>query len=170
MLSIFAKQNLVPLLIGLAIWFALREGWKGLSVFTVSVAAFTALMVGITDALLGSAHAFYFNCVYIPLHQPFDKALLFPTVAQLTVISLAILLIPIGRILQSWTQSNDGLRDFLIARRTPLLVLIGVLMMPASIMGRMKLGGSENSLGLSLFFFVLALLAEVAASRTGSLD
>ncbi len=168
-LSIFAKQNMVPLLVALAIWFALREGWKGLAVFFVCVAVFSALMVGLTTAILGTPQAFYFNCVYVPLHQPFDKALLFPTIAQLTVVSLAILLIPIGHILQSWVQANDGLRDFLIERRTPLLVLIGVLMMPASIMGRMKLGGSENSLGLSLFFFVLALLAEIAASRTGSL-
>jgi hypothetical protein len=167
MLSVFAKQNMVPLLLGLAIWFSIRERWKGLSIFVVSVAAFSALMIVITATLLGGASAFYFNCVYMPLHQPFDKALLFPTIAQLTVISLALLLIPMARILQSWSQSDDCLREFLIVQRTPLLVLIGILMVPAAIMGRLKLAGGENSLGLSLFFFVLALLAETSAHRVG---
>jgi hypothetical protein len=105
----------------------------------------------------------------MPLHQPFDKSLLFPTVAQVTVISLAVLLIPIAPILQSWTQSEKELREFLISQRRPLLVLIGILMLPASMMGRRKLGGSENSLGLALFFFfLLALLSEISAFRATS--
>jgi hypothetical protein len=103
----------------------------------------------------------------MPLHQPFDKSLLFPTVAQVTVISLAVLLIPIAPILQSWTQSRE-LREFQISQRRPLLVLIGILMLPASMMGRLKLGGSENSLGLALFFFLLALLSEISAFRATS--
>lgn len=164
-LSVFAKQNMAPLLVGLAFWAALRAGWKGLGAFFASVALFGGATIAITLALMGSAEAFYFNCVYMPLHQPFDKTLFFPTLMHLLSLSLMLLVIPTASILQSWLRWNGGLRDFLIAQRTFLLVLAGILMTPASILGRLKLGGSENSLGLSLFFFVLALLAEVSAHR-----
>ena len=170
MLSIFAKQNMVPVLVGLAIWFALRMGWKGLCVFMGATVFFSALMTAITIKTMGTAAAFYFNCVYVPLHQPFDKTLFFPTIMQLAIISLAVLVIPTGRILQSWIQSDETLKIFLLHRRTPLLLLLGALMIPASILGRMKLGGNENSIGLCLFFFVLALLAEVAALHNRGFD
>jgi hypothetical protein len=168
-LSVFAKQNMAPLALGLVVWFALRAGWKGASIFAAATAIFSTLMLAIAGTLMGGIAALYFNCVYMPLHQPFDKTLFFPTVMQLAITSLALLLIPTARLLQAWTQSQENLREFLIVQRTPLLIVLGVLMIPASILGRMKLGGNENSMGLSLFFFVLALLAEIAALRNRSL-
>src|SRR4051812_41037979 len=56
-LSVFAKQNLAPVLVGLAIWFAIRAGWKGLCVFVAATALFSALMVAITITTMGTATA-----------------------------------------------------------------------------------------------------------------
>jgi hypothetical protein len=164
-LSVFAKQNMVPLLIALVVWFAICAGRKAVLLFAGASVIFSGLMIAIAVTLLGSPAAFYFNCVYMPLHQPFDRTLLFAAINELTVISLALLLIPIMRILQSWTHFELNVGEFVVEQKTPLLILIGILMTPAAIMGRMKVGGNENSLGLALFFFVLAVLVEISALR-----
>jgi hypothetical protein len=84
------------------------------------------------------------------LHQPFDRAQFLPALNSLTIQSLALLLIPTARILRAWTQTSSDLRDFLITQKTPLLVLIGIFLAPAALLGRIKVGGNDNSLALSL--------------------
>jgi hypothetical protein len=56
--SIFAKQNMIPLLVGLAIWFVLRAGWKVISSFTASIGLFSALLICPTVSLLGGFEPF----------------------------------------------------------------------------------------------------------------
>ena len=163
-LAVFAKQNMAPVLVAVAIWFALRGGrdlWRFIT-FSIVLAA---VMAGFTVTVLSSPSAFFFNCLVMPTHQPLDKTLLFPALSEICGFGLMLLLIPFAFIARAWARSDAGTRGFLLGRRTPLLILAGVLMVPAAIAGRMKWGGNENSLGLALFFFVLALLAEIAAVR-----
>jgi len=163
-LAVFAKQNIAPALVAVAIWFALRGG-RAFARFVTFAIVFVALMTAFTVTALSSPSAFLFNCFLMPAHQPLDKALFFPALSEICVFGLMLLLIPFALMAQAWVKSSAGTRGFLLGRRTPLLIVAGVLMIPAAIAGRMKWGGNENSLGLALFFFVLALVAEVAAVR-----
>lgn len=164
-LAMFSKQNLVPAVVGLAIWFALR-GRRALLRFVAFAILFAALISVFTVTVLSSPAAFVFNCITMPMHQPLDKSLLFPLIGQMCVLSLALLLIPLGRLLKAWIGWEADLRTFLLQRKASLLIVVGMLMVPAAIAGRMKIGGNENSLGLALYFFILALMTEIAAKRT----
>lgn len=163
--SVFAKQNMAPLVVGLALWMLLRTRWKGLAIFAAAAATCSALLMGLIAARLGGVSAYFFNCIYLPLHQPYDKALLFPAMSQLLTLSLAILALPVFRLLQSWAKSDDGHLEFLLSRKTTLLLLIGVVLIPTSIMGRLKFGAIESALSPTLYFFVLALIAELFGAR-----
>lgn len=162
--SVFSKQNMAPILLALAVWFAIWHGWKSMMIYVVSVATVTLAVSLITITWFSSAAAFYFNCVYIPLHQSYDKALFFPTLNEMLLASLVLLFIPIGRLFQAWTQPSKS-RGLHLSRKTLLLIGIGLLLVPTSILGRMKFGGNENALSPALYFFMLAMLAEVVPDR-----
>jgi len=159
--SVLAKQNMVPLVAGLVIWVFLRSRWKGLGVFGGASFLCSLAMLALIEVRLGGIKAFLFNCYYLPRHQPYEMVLLFPAWSQLVIASFALLAIPSFLLLRDWLQSEKKLRDFLLERKTPLFVLCGVLLVPTSVMGRLKYGATESALCPTLFFFALLLLAEL---------
>jgi hypothetical protein len=160
--SVLAKQNMLPLAVGLAGWIFVRSRWKGLTVFGASAIVGSAAMMALVEFRLGGVRAFLFNCYHLPKHQPYDKALLFPAWSQLVVSSFALLAIPMFLLLRDWLQSEGDWREFLQDRKTLLLLLLGLALVPTSIMGRLKYGAIESALCPALFFFALFLIAELA--------
>jgi len=165
-ISVFAKQNMAPVVIALALWMLVSAGWKSLGLFAVSGIAVTAAMLAAIALFFGGLRAFYFNCIYVPTHQPYDRTLLIPAYAELLVMSAALLFLPLVRLLRRWSEWPGSAREFLLGNRNLVLLLVGALMVPASVAGRMKFGGNENSLAPALYFFMLAALAELARTRS----
>lgn len=164
--SILAKQNMVPLVVGLAAWIFLRSRWKGLAIFGASSLICSTAMLALIEVRLGGIKAFLFNCYYLPRHQPYEMALLFPAWSQLVIASFALLAIPLFLLMRDWEGSEASLRDFLLQRKTPLLALCGVLLVPTSIMGRLKYGAGESALCPALLFFALLLVPEILNTRS----
>ncbi len=160
-LSVFAKQNMAPLVIVLALWFTMQSR-KALGVYTGAVLGCAGVLLAITARYLGGLDAFYFNCVYMPLHQPYDKKLLFPAYTDLLIPTVAILSLPLVRLVDEWRERTGGWREFVVARRSLLLLLIGVALVPTSVAGRIKFGGYENALAPALYFFLMWAIAELS--------
>jgi 4-amino-4-deoxy-L-arabinose transferase-like glycosyltransferase len=74
--AVMAKQNMVPLLFALGLWWLLVS-WRSMLIFSSgALAALLAIWAG-TLAISSSLQAAWFNWFQIAVHQPYDKAMLF---------------------------------------------------------------------------------------------
>jgi hypothetical protein len=153
--AVMAKQNMAPLALALALWW-LFVSWKSALVFAAGgVASLLAIWAGIL-AVSTSLEAAWFNWFQIPIHQPYDKTLLFSVFDTLDR-SLLLYLLPIGAML--WRSPwRAQLRPL-----SMLLLWTGCWLIPTSVLGRIKAGGSENALSPAVYFFALACMFELSA-------
>jgi hypothetical protein len=165
--AVMAKQNMVPLAFALGLWWLLVS-WRSALVFVAgTVASLLAIWTG-TLAISTSLGAAWFNWFQIPAHQPYDKAMLFSAVDSLDR-TLLLYLLPIGAIIWGYMKKAGALS--VTSRLRPLSVLllwVGCCLVPTSVLGRIKAGGSDNALSPAIYFFALASMLELSAYLVGS--
>jgi hypothetical protein len=157
-----AKQNMLPLIGALALWWVLVS-WRTALVFVAGVVvSLAAVWAGIL-AVSSSLDAAWFNWFQIPVRQTYDKAMLFSVLDSLDR-SLLLYLLPIAGILfdSMWDSDRVTWRSRL-RRLTMLLLWAGCWLVPTSVLGRIKAGASENGLSPAIYFFALACLVELSA-------
>ncbi len=168
--SVATKQTMLPILLALPIWFWLRGERATAKKMVLTLAAVGIGLWGLIACSYGWP-AVWFNLVYIPGHHPwYDGLGRFPWVAELkTAHGLAVL----GEALFDFILSNGWLGLVLLATaisgrkyRQPqtkpqlplisLLWLVGVMLLPMSLLGRVKVGGDYNAFSYSTVFLSLA--------------
>jgi len=159
--AVMAKQNMVPLVLALGLWWLLVS-WRSTLVFAAGVLASVLVIWAGILTVSSSFEAAWFNWFQIPVHQPYDKAILFPVVEGLAR-TLLLYLLPIAAMLWRYVQEPDW--SNWRARLRPLSILFlwtGCALVFTSVLGRMKAGGAENALSPAIYFFALACVLELS--------
>lgn len=168
--SVATKQTMLPLLVAIPAWLWLR-GQRPQALKLLCVSAVVGVALWLVIALAYGWPAVWFNLVYIPGHHPW-----YETVGRFSWVSnvhsghrLAVL----GEAFVDYVLSNGWLwlvlllaaivgRKCLTLRRpdfkspASLLLLAGVLLVPMSLLGRVKVGGDYNAFSYSAVFLSLA--------------
>ncbi len=178
-LAVWCKQPVAPIVLVLPLWIALTEGRRE---FTRSVVVFGLVGVSVSVVLLIAfgVRDLGLNMFAIPAAVPWKPGgggrwgLLSEHLKAIARTSIPfVLMAAAGAILDHRPSTLSEARSWLRNRRWPLLFLVGLAMVPTSLLGIVKRGGGANSLSFTLFFLALAgtmALAEAARppSRTGA--
>lgn len=178
-LAVWCKQPVAPIVLVLPLWIALTEGRRE---FTRSVVVFGLVGVSVSVVLLIAfgVRDLGLNMFAIPAAVPWKPGgggrwgLLSEHLNAIARTSIPfVLMAAAGAILDHRPSTLSEARSWLRNRRWPLLFLVGLAMVPTSLLGIVKRGGGANSLSFTLFFLALAgtmALAEAARppSRTGA--
>jgi hypothetical protein len=163
-LAVWCKQPAAPIFVALPIWLWVVEGRRtfarALLVFGATGILVSALML----AGFGVADIF-FNMFTLPSMIPWKASpggpsgLFLRHLAYLALLSGSYLAMTVagvvlgpGERLPGFAEMGSWLRD----RRWPLLLLVGIAMVPMSVLGVVRSGGVPNSLSFTLFFVALA--------------
>lgn len=160
-LSMMAKQNMVPLVPALLIWWLIRSRKDAL----LFIAGLILSLAGIWGAVLtvsSSPAAAWFNWFQIPTHQPYSKSLLIPTVDYLARQLLLYLLPVIGLLVMRVSSLDIGNWKERLLQPSILLLWTACWLIPTSVLGRIKTGGSENALSPAIYFIALVCGMELS--------
>lgn len=174
-LSVFAKQTYLPLIALPPALALVRQDWRLLARVSVTLVLTFVLAAGLCQILFGGA--IWLNMLWMPARHPWLSSLTTFQIAEvpnllqrLHVLIAALfeffsltgaLLVAVGALLFHLFYGAD-----LRSRTRPLLVQIGlasllaaVLLLPTSLMGRVKMGGAINNYGGCIYFLGFSLIA-----------
>ena len=160
-LSVLSKQPLLPLVGVLALWVLLSEGWRQAFRFSAWLISIGMATVTLLLALF-PLDGLLFNTVLIPREVPWLGS--FPSNLAYAFLELQAYLLPIALILagcvilllrddpaskpSAWLARNDWV----------LPLTAGLILLPVSVLGRVKIGGALNNFSYTLYFGVAAVL------------
>jgi hypothetical protein len=160
-LSVWSKQTMVLLFPALAAWVLCVRGVRRCAVF-VGWSFLAGMVIAVIMGLTFSVEGMWFNMFVIPANVEWTGRIPFNLVGALTEL-LREAIVPLGVLIGGVTYkllSADAplnWRDW--ARGQPWLLpaLIGFFNVPVSVVSRVKLGGGENCLSFSLYFWIAAM-------------
>ena len=163
-LGMWTKQVLFPLPVGLALYLAITEG-------AVSVARYFFYFTGasfLTTCIFCGWFGFdnlWFNLITNPSSQPWHRDMMktegwaiVELMERLRWPSIVIFLFCVFHRRSNSVEESSSLRDFYDRYRWSLFMLVATLMVPAALVGRMRMGGDLNALSFSTYFMALGLL------------
>jgi hypothetical protein len=161
-LAVWSKQVMAPLLLALPLWLLAAAGLRAGLRYGLALLLAGAAVLGVSLTLLDPANLF-FNVVTIPGRHPWEG--LFPN--NLAWVALEFqnqafvlaLLLGFGALYPLAVRSGSwpGLSRWLTQNRWSLFLVVALLVLPTSLIGRMKVGGDLNALSFSLYFLLLAV-------------
>ena len=167
--AICCKQTFLPLPIALLAYVAFAAGIRQALRYAAWLCAAGLLLGGIVVLAAGPARL-YHCLIWVPMHQPWSSASALVSWMQAirNFIRLSLpVLIPLlaagGYLLATARLDLRSLRSLATHRSVPLL-MTGVTLLPASILGRAKVGGDINSFSFALFFLTCGLTVLLADS------
>ncbi len=159
-LAVWSKQVMAPLLLGLPFWLWWSAGTRTavhyLACVTAAGFGATAVFVAMNDV-----HAMCFNLVVIPSRHPaditkwgpFPGSLLHVVFEWLTFGWVMLLVLVVGYVIDITRHGAAQL-----GKQQWTVFLVGaIVLLPTSLLGRLKVGGSENALSFTLYFLLLAM-------------
>ena len=174
--SVLSKQVMIPILVALPLWFLLVHGPKPfrrlmgwLAISGVVLAALFVPFFGI-EALI-------FNCLTIPARVPWIAGHSKIVIASKGLAQLFVHCVPLLFLLTTYavasfafpsrsSDSSVGVRAYLTQNAWTLLAWVALFMVPVSVLGRVKMGGSINTFSPTTYFLLAAgVLAAVAVVR-----
>lgn len=165
-LALWTKQVCFPLFVVLPAWILATEGLR--AAFAYALVLLCALLA--SSALFFSAFGtqdMIFNIARIPTSHPWIGQ--FPRAVagvglEFEKLLFALLVVPGAALLHEITEGRRGLSwsAWLRENRWLLPLATGLLLIPTSLLGRLKLGGDLNSFAYSGYFLLVASCALVA--------
>jgi len=172
-LSVWTKQVMLPIVAAIPLYIFLaddaRTAWRYfIRISLVSVVAFVGFMWGF------GFKEVWFNLVVHPWSEPWEVGLMKVqgrAVVELmqecrwSALILASYLVYDSR---SWFQTASDMRKWFQHHSWTLFMLVGLMMIPTSILGRIKIAGALNALSFSVYFLAMAvvnLALDVYSSR-----
>jgi hypothetical protein len=172
-LSAGSKQNLAPILVILPAYVLIRQGWRR----AAALAGFELLIGGqLLNLALDTfgSEALRFQMFTLPSRHPwhFQEYGSIPALLAISGYLIQDLALPAGVFcfLLLFASSRPkaggpGLRAWVGEHAWFLPLLIAVLLVPSSLIGRAKEGGAVNALTPTTYFLVVALSAWIAEYR-----
>jgi hypothetical protein len=158
--AVMAKQNMAPLTVALLIWWIFDSRRGGLAFGAAAALSLLAIWGGIFT-VSSSPGAAWFNWFQIPAHQPYNKASLFPVADELSRTLLLYVLAASPALWKFLRPANGPGWTSRFRRPEVLFLFVGCCLIPTSILGRIKAGGSDNALSPAIYFFALASMSEL---------
>ncbi len=192
-LAVWTKQTMVPILIALPLYLWLAEGRRTCLNYLKYLAVGLGLISVVFTIWLGSK-PLWFNLFVIPGHHPWYPLLadspvewlrslrlpakvsvLLEAAAQLIEFCLVPLSILVAYFIYKYRFSVaklTSLRSWFTTQSWTLPALVGLCMVPTSLLGRVKVGGDINSLSFATYFIFLAasLVLVQAGARICALE
>lgn len=160
-LSVWSKQSMVLLFPALATWVFCVQGVRRCAAF-VGWSFLNGIVIAAVMGLTFSVEGMWFNMFVIPANVAWTGRIPFNLIRALTEL-LREATLPLGLLIGGVVYkllSADAPLDWREwARRQPWLLpaLVGFMNVPVSVASRVKLGGAENSLSPSLYFWMAAM-------------
>lgn len=164
-LSVWSKQVMVPILLALPLWLLMLHGRRSALRLVIWLVVTGGLLAGLLLSLF-PADDVIFNILTIPARvpwsaDPYPRGLqLLATLVELLRHSLAILLFLGAGIAALWSGKTRNpvvpVRSWLRANSWVLPLLVSVVMVPVSLIGRAKVGGALNTFSPTTYFLTLA--------------
>jgi hypothetical protein len=175
--SIFCKQTFLPVPVALLVYLWVAEGSARAVRYLYWLIAAAALAAGGAMYVAGPANL-YHCLLWVPAHHPWNDASHIVSAIQAmrsfirVSMPVPVLLVACAVYLWIGGWTSGRLRGpelgALAANRCVPLLLVGVALLPFSIMGRAKAGGDVNSLSFSLFFLTCGLTVMLADVSRGA--
>lgn len=154
-LAVWSKQVMVPVIAACAVYVWITEGFKTLRHFVLLVFVWGVLVSAFFIYLFGYEPLFI-NMFYIPGRQPLRDGWFFDSLLKLgreCLIPLAAAAAFAGLFLKlPWKQPARLVRE----NRWTLFLIAALFLIPTSILGNGKVGGSNNTLSYTVYFLLAA--------------
>jgi hypothetical protein len=166
-LAVWAKQIEAPLLVGIAVYLWVAHGRKPLLRFIAWTASIGIAVTGLSCAAFG-LQKMAFNMWTIPAHHPWQggpKSYQFLlSLRQFFAEGSFLFVIVLSEIINSWrvadgrtTRCRKEKVEFLRSNSWTLPLLVALFMIPTSVMGAAKVGGTHNS--YHAYYYLVAACA-----------
>lgn len=156
-LSVWSKQVAVPILAALPFYLAVAEGRKT-TVRYLFYLAICGILISMVFLVAFNPGRIFFNLITIPSRHGFrngsswalgESGLRLAGESALVLVLTAVSLMLLYARAANW---KEGIRSW----RGSLFLLVSVAMIPVSILGNAKIGGSTNTLSYTIYFLLLA--------------
>jgi hypothetical protein len=158
-LSVWSKQVLAPLVAAIPLWLLLAGEFKVCLRYVLALLVAGGLAAGIFLTLF-DARALWFNVVTIPGHHPWRSDFnLLSAAFEFQELSFHIaLVIAFGALfpLALFASRVISLCAWFAQNRWSLFAVASLLVLPTSLIGRVKIGGDPNALSFALYLLLLA--------------
>ncbi|MGG6293742.1 hypothetical protein ACQ4M4_04900 [Leptolyngbya sp. AN02str] len=184
-LSIWTKQNLLPLPFALLTYVLIADGYKAFKRYLVCYFLVTVI-ISIGFILAFDSQYLYFTMLKWPASWPWSldsygripgkyeswperTAVLGSAAYELLKYSLPLLIVILYQFGCQFKQIKFvGLSKYLHDNRWFIFVIASVYMFPIAILSRVKLGGGTYSLAVSLYFLLCAVVAIASSVATST--
>ena len=172
-LAVATKQTLFPILIVLPLWFGIQHGVRRAIHLSLLLFFWLSMAGLLCIGIFGKAELF-FNILDIPRKHPwiYGKFSSFQTffllfgelvdhgLPVLATLFIAAKLCPLSSPRSEHSQNSwlSSFRSWIRDHPWSLLALTSLFMIPTSLLGRIKVGGSVNNLAAPIYFLTAALV------------
>jgi hypothetical protein len=166
-LSVFCKQTFLPVPIMLLVWILAVQGRKKAArrylLYLVAAWAFATAAAILAWGLWPLYHCL----IWVPAHQPWKGPriwALIQSAMQFIHLSFPILVALLACMIYSLGSGSlrDGRWRALLTNRCVPPLLVGIALLPSSILGAAKVGGDVNSFSFALFFLTCGVTLAIA--------
>ncbi len=163
-LSVWTKQVMVPLLAAMAVYLWIAEGNKILKRYILWV-LFWGLSASVLFVFIFGAEPLFISMFYIPGRHALRQGWFLDSILKLSRECLlpltgAAAFLPVFTKME-W--KNPAL--FIRQNRWALFLITALFLIPTSVLGNGKVGGSNNTLSYTVYFLLAALTFALAESR-----
>lgn len=169
-LSVWSKQPLVGVAAGIALYYGITQGLRAMLRFS-AYAAGAMVALGMLFSSVWTWKAIAFNLLDVPAHHPWkhpSKPLELVYSYRTFVATDLVVLAPLLACLWMWSARGEG--ELLRRMRGQLwacALLVGLCLVPLSLISFSKVGGDVNNLSFATLFLLLALMLLLQAMAAG---
>jgi hypothetical protein len=162
-LAVWTKQPLIGIPVGIGIFYLLSAGRSAFIRFSLYACGASVVLTVLSSAAFGWRNLLV-NLLLIPGHQPWknpSKTLeLLNSLRLLVKLDFAMLLPLLAYVLFRFAQrpSLHEIEGQIRGKLWPCALLVGLCLVPFSLMGESKTGGDINSLSFCTLFLLMALM------------
>jgi hypothetical protein len=170
-LSLLAKQVMVPAVPVLALYLLVVCGWRPFWLYAVSTISFITGLLELAALSMGGWQAMIYNIIYLPTHQPYRREQLISALDMLARQSAAFAIVTLaGLALHYAVMKQRHPREWLARNPSALLLGVALALCSTSILGKIKVVGSINTLCPTVYFLLAAAVTELQRIGTFSFD
>jgi hypothetical protein len=167
--AVAAKQTMLPVLLALPIWLALRESVRSSAAFVLAVVLTLVTGAAVILSRDGAATVWYHVTLVLAFHVDHSWV----AIRNATVTLASVVAAPVAVVVLRWRAGRSAGERPALPRATSLFMWAALAALPATLAGLLKWGGFINSLApatLLVWYAGLTGLAAWPASRRRERD